>query len=128
MGILRDDVQSHVWTGTTWVKQLGDSSGNTIVTEAPIVGTTKAYEDAAFVVGSSPVILDFNTDLGRNAVKGSVVNDGPGDFTVALSPDGSAFGDEMRLTQDDFISLDGMSVDSVRITHVADSAYRVWGI
>ena len=49
-------------------------------------------------------------------------------FTVALSVDGSTFGDEYTMKNGETFTLDKISVDSIRITHVADSAYRVIAI
>jgi len=85
----------------------------------------QTFEDTSFVVGDSPATLDANTALGRNASEFTVINDGAGDFTVSISRDGAAFGDEHTMKNGETYSLANMSVDSIRITHVADSAYRV---
>ena len=102
-----------------------DSSGN-IQTEAAIItDTPEFFEDTSFVTGDSPVTLDINTALGNNSSKCSVINDGAGDFTVAVSNDGAVFGDAITVKLDEVLNLDGISVDSVKITWVADSSYRV---
>lgn len=85
----------------------------------------RSFEDTSFVTGDSPVPLDCNTALGRNATNGFIINDGAGNFTIALSTDGSAFGDELILKANEKFTFSGLSVDSIRITWVADSAYRV---
>jgi len=89
------------------------------------VDTPETFEDTSFVSGDSPVTLDINTALGRNATEFTVINDGAGNFTVSISNDGAAFGDEHTMKNGETYSLDQISVDSIRITHVADSAYRV---
>lgn len=85
----------------------------------------QTFEDTSFVVGDSPVTLDVNTALGRNATEASIINDGAGSFTVAISNDGSSFGDEHTVNNGEVYSFSNLSIDSIRITHVADSAYRV---
>jgi hypothetical protein len=85
----------------------------------------QTFEDTSFVVGDSPVILDVNTALSRNATQITIINDGAGSFTVALSNDGASFGDEHTMNNGEVYSFENLSVDSIRITHVADSAYRV---
>lgn len=94
----------------------------------PISDTPESFEDTSFVTGDSPVILDLNTALGRNATEGTIVNDGDGNFTVAFSTNGTDFGDEITLKKDDVLNFNKISVDSLRITWVADSAYRVIAI
>lgn len=88
-------------------------------------GNSVFFEDDNFISGDSPVMLNLNTALGRNAVEGSVINDGPGDLTVEFSNDGESFGDEIRTETQEQIDFDEHSVHTIRITHVADSAYRV---
>ena len=85
----------------------------------------QTFADTSFVSGDSPVTLDANTALGRNATEFTVINDGAGAFTVAISFDSSTFGDEHTVNNGEIYSIDKISVDSIRITHVADSAYRV---
>lgn len=96
----------------------------------PASGTTSdsapiTFEDTSFVVGDSPATLDCNAGLGRNGTQFSVQNDGPGNFTVAISIDSVVFGDEKTMKSGETYSIDGISVDTMRITRVADSAYRV---
>jgi len=102
-----------------------DSNGNVQFELASVADNPKTFEDTSFVVGDSPASLDCNTALGRNATKGYIINDGPGDFTVALSTDGAVFGDEATVKVDETLTFEDISVDTIRITHVADSAYRV---
>jgi hypothetical protein len=88
----------------------------------------KFYADTSFVTGDSPVTLDFNTDLGRNATFWSLVNDGPGDITVDVSYNGTAWetGRTLKCT-DEPLFIPG-SVDSIKLTWVSNSAYRCWAI
>lgn len=93
-----------------------------------IADTPEFYEDTSFVTGDSPATLDLNDDLGRNAITGTIINDGPGDFTVSFSTNGTDFGDEITMATQEQIDFDKISVDKIRITWVADSAYRVVAI
>ncbi len=85
----------------------------------------EVFEDTSFVTGDSPVTLDFRAVLGRQAESVSVINDGTGDFTVAISEDGQTFGGDHTMKKGEHLVLTGRSVDSIRITWVANSAYRV---
>jgi hypothetical protein len=78
------------------------------------------------VSGDSPVTLDVNNSLNRNGFEGYVINDGSGDFTFQISSDGSSFDDSIRLKNGDVFSLKGLDIDSIKITWVSDSAYRVF--
>lgn len=85
-------------------------------------------EDSSFVTGDSPVTLDINATLGRNSVDGYILNDGAGDFTVTLSEDGSTFGQDITLKVGEQLDLRTLSIDSIKITWVSDSAYRVFAV
>jgi len=107
---------------------LTDSEGRLqidVLSSSPISGRFKTYEDVAFVVAESPVTLDVNADLGRNATDGFIINDGAGNFTVAISDDGATFGSAHTMKTGEVFSLTNIDVDSIKITWVADSAYRV---
>jgi len=96
--------------------------------QAPVVDTYETFEDTSFTSGESPVTLDANAALGRNATKFFVFNTGAGSFTVATnSTSGGTFGDEHTVASGEvFPPLNiNMSVDSIRITHVSDSGYKV---
>ena len=93
--------------------------------EIPREETPKTFEDETFVVGDSPAILDANARLGRRATEFSIQNDGVGNFTVAVSHDGITYGDEKTVRNGEIYAIDNVSFFSIRITHVADSAYRV---
>ncbi len=90
-----------------------------------VADTPEFFEDTSFVTGDSPATLDINTVLGRNATRGYIINDGAGNFTVAFSTDGSAFGDTITMKANEVMEFNDISVDSIRITWVVDSAYRV---
>jgi hypothetical protein len=93
-----------------------------------IADTPVSFEDTNFVTGDSPIILDLNAALGRNAIRGFVINDGPGNFTISFSTNGSDWGDELTRKSGEKLDFDNISVDSLRITWVADSSYRVVAI
>ena len=107
---------------------LTDSSGRIYsinYSSEPISGRFKTYADVAFIVGDSPVTLDVNTDLGRNAKDGFIINDGAGNFTVAISDNGTTFGSDHTMKTGEVFNLAGIDIDSIKITWVADSSYRV---
>ena len=97
------------------------------ITSAPrgIIGRTIAYEDTSFVTGESPRVLDVNTDLTRNGVDGYIVNDGAGNIKVEISNNGSSYGGQHTLKKGDIMDLRNLDIDSIRITWVANSAYRI---
>ena len=86
---------------------------------------TFVQEDTSFVVGDSPATLDVNTTLRRNANQGHIINDGAGNFTVAISTDGTNYGTAFTMQAGESFNLTGEDVDSIRITWVANSSYRV---
>jgi len=112
---------------------LVSSDGNVIEPRNPLSividpvadANPQTFEDTSFVLGDSPAILDCNAALGRNATQFTLINDGAGSFTVATSNDGISFGDENTVKNGEIYSLENLSIDSIRITHVTDSSYRV---
>jgi len=90
-------------------------------------GRSVSYEDTSFLVGDSPVVLDFNTDAGRNGRSGYLINDGLGSFTVEISDNGIDFGGVHVIKNGEILELDGADIDSIRISWVAaNSSYRVF--
>jgi len=92
----------------------------------------KAFNDAAFVTGSSPAAHDVNAGLGRNGIAGFVDNYGAGDLKYALSSDGTNYGDDIYLPAGATDSLNAYSgggtsvgIDKIRITWVADTSYAI---
>ena len=97
-----------------------------IITELQAVSDTpETFEDTSFLTGDSPAVLDCNTALGRNATQGYIINDGAGNFTVAFSTNGTNYGDEHTMKQGEKMVFNKLSVDSIRITWVSNSAYRI---
>jgi hypothetical protein len=82
--------------------------------------------DTSFLTGDSPVTLDINTTLGRNSVDGYILNDGVGDFTVNLSSDGTNFGNDIRIKDGESFDLRALDINSIKITWIANSSYRVF--
>ena len=88
--------------------------------------TPQYFEDDDFLTDESLVILDFNTALGgRNATDGFIVCDGPGSIKVEFSLDGVSFDDLQTIKKKEIYNFSNLSVNSIRITWVSDSAYRV---
>jgi len=94
--------------------------GSSLVNRSPL-----SFEDTNFVTGDSPVILDINDAYGKNGREFTVINDGAGSFTVSISNDGSTFGDEHTVNNGEAYSLENIRLDSIRITWVTNSSYRV---
>ena len=96
----------------------------------PDVDTTRgrsvSYEDTSFVTGDSPMVHDVNTDLSRNGRDGYIVNDGDGNFTFEISDDGDTYGGAHTIKEGETVELKGMDIDSIRVTWVSDSAYRIF--
>ena len=90
-----------------------------------LVDTPESFEDTSFVTGDSPALLDANAALGRNATQGYVICDGAGNIQVAFSTDGVSFGDNITLKESEKLTFSNQSVDTIKITWVTDSAYRV---
>lgn len=107
---------------------IGTEENPFFVTTSPMIrtdNTPKVFEDTSFVTGDSPATLDANNALARNATEFSVQNDGPGDFTVSVSIDGELFGQEKTVKSGEVYAIDNISVNSLRITWITNSAYRV---
>ena len=85
----------------------------------------ETYEDTNFVVGDSPALLPFNADTGRNSVDGYVICDGPGNIVCDFSRDGATYGGAWTMYSGEMIGVRNYDIHTLRITHVADSAYRV---
>jgi hypothetical protein len=88
----------------------------------------KSYEDPAFVTGSSPVVLDVKGDLGTETYNGEIINDGCGDIGIEISSDGSTYGDVITVKQNETFPLKTFKVNKLRLSWIADTAYRarVW--
>lgn len=91
----------------------------------PVFSLPVVAEDTSFVSGDSPADIDVNTPLGRNGTQFEVINDGPGDILISYSVDGTIFSSQITRKQQETLPLNNVSVNIIRITHVADSAYRV---
>lgn len=90
-----------------------------------IYDTPEFFQDTLFVVGDSPVTLDINVALGRNATDVLITNDGAGNFTVAFSINGAVFGDAITMKKGETLEFDNISVNSLKFTWISDSSYRV---
>ena len=103
-----------------------DQNGNLRVREGHFDGDNQSYEDTSFVTGDSPATHDFYTDTGgRCSVDGWVVCDGDGDISVSISRDGISYGDAMTMKSGEIIDLLRWKVNKIRVTWIADSAYRI---
>lgn len=87
----------------------------------------ESFESSSFVTGNSPVVYDVNAVLGKNGTTGYIINDGAGDFSVQFSSDGISYGSKITLKIREKIDFTEatISIDSIKITWIADSAYRI---
>jgi len=93
-----------------------------------VVDTPAFFEDTSFVAGDSPITIDFNTALGRNATQWWIKNDGNGEFKISFSTDSIIFWDEITIKIHEVYKWDQINVDSLRITWVSNSSYRALAI
>jgi len=92
---------------------------------APVQGYKK-YEDSSFTAEESPKILDIKTDLGRIGTSGYIACDGTGDILVEFSTNGTDYGDQFTLKDNEILDLEKFRINKIRITHSgSNSAYRV---
>ena len=88
-------------------------------------GLTVSYENDDFTVVDSPTLLDVYGDLGRNGRDGYISNDGDGDITVEVSNASTGdYGGVHTIKSSEVLSLSGMNIARIRLTHVANTAYR----
>lgn len=87
-----------------------------------------SFHDSNFISGDSPVVHDIYSGLNRRTGNnGFIVNDGPGALDFEISYDGSTWGDKVRLlSSDNPFRLSDFKIHSIRVTHVADTAYRIF--
>lgn len=101
-------------------------SNITTVPSLPFIsGRTIGFEDTSFVSGDSPITLDVNAALSRNGHDGYIKNDGAGNFTYAITDNGTDYGSAHTLKAGEAVKLTHLNIDSIKLTWVADSAYRV---
>jgi len=81
------------------------------------------YEDDLFVVGEDGLQFDFNTDLGFNSTKGFFQNRGAATILLSRSFDGITYGSDVQVLAGSSYEWEDESIDSIIISHVADSAY-----
>jgi hypothetical protein len=114
------------WTTSTLGASVEDG---VLITGVPAVafwkGKTKSYEDTSFVEADSPKTLDVYTDLGRHGHAGYIVNDGAGDIIVEIEDPDAGWGGQHTLEEDEVFDLYMLDIKQIRLTWVANSAYRV---
>ncbi len=102
-----------------------DRLGNLMVREGPYPGLNKTYEDTSFVEGETPVTHNFFGDMGKYAIDGYIICDGPGDIQVDFTRNGVDYGSKFTMKVGERVSLLRLDIKKIRITWVSDSAYRV---
>jgi hypothetical protein len=102
------------------------SAGSVTVAFAPLGVVNKSYE-ATLVAGVSPLIIDFNSDAGRNSKEGWIACDGVTlEMTIAFSRDGATFGDDWTIRSGELTNLANFDIDQLRLTHTGDDCpYRI---
>lgn len=87
------------------------------------------HEDPSFTTGESPLILDVETDLGRIANEGSIINPGPGNVQVELSSDDTpTWGDPITLKSGRGLDLSGLAVSQIRLTWISDTELQIFAV
>ncbi len=125
MSLYPEDILIMGTNGSKSIPIVVDDDGNLVfdrkvTTDLPVVA-----KDTSFVTGDSPADIDVNTALGRNGTWFEVINDGPGDIDVSWSVDGVIFSDPITRKQQETLPIENISIDTIRIIWVANSAYRV---
>lgn len=87
-------------------------------------GRTVAYEDTSFTAGDDQSVLDVSTDLGRVGTDGYFINDGAGSIKLEISDNGNNYGSLHTLKSGEVLLLNGLTINKVRLTYIADSSYR----
>lgn len=100
-------------------------SGAVPVTEERVSHNPAIYEDDSFVTGDSPVTIDLSGDIGERARSVTIWNSGSGSLQAEYSVDGASFSDPVVLPSRTQLSLDDVTIASVRLTWVSDTAYKV---
>lgn len=125
-------VDAYVTVGFSYPEESENVSPDEVAIDAAtsglvaITSDNAVFEDTSFVAGDSPATHDVNTALGQNGQDGYIICDGAGDILVEVSADGATYGDQWTQKAGEVVSLKGMSVDTIRITHSGtDSAYRI---
>ena len=111
-----DDIRLFGWA---------DINTSSVTTSAQPLGVINKSYEATLTAALSPIIIDFNSDAGRNAVDGWVTCDGP-EMLVAFSRDGITFGDNWTMRVGENTGVRNFDVDQLRLTFVSvDTAYRI---
>ena len=85
----------------------------------------QSYTNTSFGSADSPVVLDVFGDLERLTYNGEIDCDGAGSFYVALSSDGTNYGDNVLVKAGDTLDIETHRVWKIKLTWIAGSAYRV---
>ena len=98
---------------------------NKIDNSIPAETYFSAY-DTSFVTGDSPATLDINAVLGKNGTKGHIANEGSNDLTIKFSNDGAVYGLAYLVSAGDILEFTELDIDSIEITWIANTAYKVF--
>ena len=84
-------------------------------------------EDTNFLVGDSPKVISvYPTALHPYPVcEGYIACDGAGNIEVAISQDGTNYGNTFTMKSGEVVGLSGSRVGKIKLTWTSDSAYRV---
>lgn len=79
-----------------------DTNGRQLVYILDTTSSHSTQEDYKFYsgtldAGTSPLVIDALTDLGRYSISGFVYNNSLNDFTMAFSSDGTNYGDDITI-------------------------------
>jgi hypothetical protein len=112
------------------IRNQSDTYGKPIGLTINAVGNTAAYKfySGSVDTGTTPVVLDVYTDLGRVGSSGYIQNfTSSVKFTVAMSIDGTTYGDEISVRDTAILNLDSwIGFKKIRLTRVGgNSDYEI---
>lgn len=114
----------------TYMSILRNDSGNPIY---PIRNANFVSENAAFVVGASPVTLNVSGTLtpsstpavkNRNGMRGYLKNDGPGDLGFKWSNIGTNYLTQITIKAGESLDITGLDIDQAQVVWIANTGYR----
>lgn len=96
-----------------------------VLSNSYVNGVNTGWQDTSFASGDSPASLDVNANLSRNGRLGFVANDGAGSIAVNISNDGTNYGGSIIMFAGEVLPLDGIDTDTVKLTWLENTSYRV---
>jgi len=84
-----------------------------------------AFNDTAFVTGTSPATHNVDSVIGGNGFTGFIDNYGSGDVKYSISIDGTNYGSDVYLPAGACDQLRALSIHSIKVTWVENTTYSI---